>query len=212
MSYKYQQQQNLPQAESREVLTSTLLLFKSIERTNQTVLGNGENFDQCVDSVFLMCPQRVKSAIVKRVKEYKQTSEKYVYTSWCGIQQGTVEHPVRNPETGQVISPIKVESEFVNYHELYNVILNELESAGYHYKTETMTYQVGSTNEKEPDIPLQRIEECKLFLQKAHDMDREAGYKYTLYSLVEKLLPPVPETPVFAEEQESVEATEGEAV
>lgn len=192
-------------------MTSTVLLFKAIERVNQTVLGNGESFDQCVDAVFQMCPGKVKSAVTRRIKEYKMTKEDYVYTFWCNIRQGTPERPLKD-SNGKDTSPILVKSEYVDYRSLLNVIMGELESAGFHYRTETMTFQIGDTKEKEVEIPKQTIETVKMYLDKIIEGDKSTGSKYGLYDLLNRIMPPIPETPVLAEEQEAGEALEGEAI
>jgi hypothetical protein len=183
---------NLPEADIRDTVTISQLLYRQIERCNQAGGSNESlNFEGCVDVLFQMVPNNVRTAVVHRVKDYKQTTERPVYKTNAGVQMGTIEHPVRLPD-GSIWSPIMEKSEFIDYRLLFNIIMQELESAKITWRYDSMTMELGKVDEVEIEIPVETQERAKLFLEDLTRKDNATGYIYTYWELCKKITPDVP--------------------
>jgi hypothetical protein len=172
------------------------LLYRQIERVNMAASGQeGGNFEGCVDQLFKMVPNVVKQAIVKRVKEYRISTDKLVFKYNCGVPMGTIEHPVRD-KYGSIYSPIMERSEFIDYHLLCNIILEECENFGVTWRYDRITLEQGRVDAEPVRIPPQTIEIVRQKITELMDADANTGEKYTYYDLIQILMPTeIPQTP-----------------
>jgi hypothetical protein len=172
------------------------LLYRQIERVNMAASGQeGGNFDGCVDQLFQMVPNIVRRAVVQRVKEYKIKTDKPVFKYNAGVPMGTIGHPVRLPN-GDIWSPIMETTEFIDYHMLCNIILEECENFGVTWRYDRITLEQGRIDAEPVRIPPQTIEMIKQKIAELMDADANTGEKYTYYDLIQTLMPTeIPQTP-----------------
>ncbi len=198
---------SLPDADIRDTVTISQLLYRQIERCNQAGSSNENlNFEGTVDVLFQMVPNHVRQSVVGRVKEYKQTTEKPVYRYNAGTPIGSPEHPVRLPD-GTIWSPIMEKSEFIDYRLLFNIIMQELENSKITWRYDSMTMELGKVDVVEVEIPIETQEKAKIYLEKLIEEDKKAGYDYAeisaesaYYNLCKKITPEIPPpSPVFKE-------------
>lgn len=191
---------SLPETEIRDTVTISQLLYRQIERCNQAGSSNeGLNFEGCVDVLFQMVPNNVRTLVVQRVKEYKQVSEKPVFRYNAGTPIGTVDHPVRLPD-GSIYSPVMERSEFVDYRLLFNIIMQELENSKITWRYDSMTMELGKVDVVEAEISMETQEKAKISLERLVADDLKTGYNYTYYDLCKRITPEIPPpTPHFKE-------------
>ncbi len=202
---KYQGQQNQPpQGEVRDKVDQAQIVYRCIERVNMAGSSNENlNFEGAVDILFNNCPSEVINDVVKHVKEYRQTTDTWVYAYNCGHKIGTPEHPVRYPSgplEGKLWSPILEKSEFVDYRVLFHVIMQTLQEHHVIWRTDNITMELGKVDVKEPEITLQSLEAAKLAISKIVDEDQKTGSTYTLYDILQRITPKIPnEKPTYNE-------------
>lgn len=172
------------------------ILFKQI-LVCENALSNPEtiNADGAIDALFHVCPASVRQKVVSRSREFRETKEVVTYDYWANVRQ----------EASKKVTEVK----HVNYRSLYDIIMQELEAAKMTYRYDSITQVIGNTKEKEAVIPLQTIERVKMELNKILSEDVATGSKYNLWDLLNRIMPPLPATPLLAEtEDENIEVEE----
>lgn len=117
------------------------LVFRQIERTNQSALEDEALFASNIRTLLSMVPSHKRSEIYERTDEFTSIQKNLEYKYWCGVPLGTPEHPVNG-------SPALVEEEVIDWHKLYEIILDVLEECGLTWKFDKWTIEVGAVEEK----------------------------------------------------------------
>jgi len=121
------------------------IVFRQIERTNMSASQGEELFASNVRLLMSHVPSHKRDEILERSEEFTSTSKSLQFKFWCGVPMGTVEHPVNG-------SPFEIEEEVIDWHKLYEVVLDILEDCGITWKFEKWTVEVGAV-EKKKEVP-----------------------------------------------------------
>jgi hypothetical protein len=182
------------------------LALKQVDRCNVSAnAGDAMSFNNSVESLLSMLPKENRAVIEseKYKEQYITRVEELVYQYSCGRKMGTKEHPVyRNKPTDwnynggepELVSPVVIEVEKVNYQVLYRLILSELQNVGVTWKIEPR--ESIDKKIKLPPTPLIRLNDGKmirLLVERGVDTVRDNV----------KVL--IAETPVVEETEETAE-------
>lgn len=127
-------------------LNVEMLVFRQIERINLSATQDEILFASNVRILMSMVPSHKREEILDRSDEYTSTSEHYEWKFWCGVPLGTVENPVNN-------SPYKIEEEVIDWHKLYEIVLEILEDCNLTWQLEKWTIEIGKVKQDKPLPP-----------------------------------------------------------
>jgi len=119
------------------------LVFRQIERTQQSAVQDETVFAANVRLLMNLLPSNKRDEIVERADEYTSTVERYQYKYWCGVPLGTPKEPISG-------SPALVTEETVDWYKMLEIILSAFEECGVTWKTESWTVETGKIKDDEP--------------------------------------------------------------
>lgn len=122
------------------------LVFRQIERTNQSALQDEALFAVNVRNLLNMLPSHKRSEVTERSDEYTSVVQRYDYKYNCGVPMGTPEKPVNN-------SPTLIEETVIDWYLLLQIILDTFEECGLTYKFDKWTVEVGGVEKEEAALP-----------------------------------------------------------
>ena len=102
------------------------------------------SFEMNVTKLLSILPKKQRDAIREREEEYIETYASLKYKHNCGVPMGTPENPVKDEQTGSIISPVPVEETTTNYDLLYEFILEAFEEIGVSWKPEQQISETGA--------------------------------------------------------------------
>jgi hypothetical protein len=140
----------LEEATIRGELDIETLVFRQIERTSQSALQDETLFSVNVRILMSMLPSHKRSEVLERDDEYTSIQTRYDYKYCCGVPMGTPEKPVCG-------SPALVEEEVIDWHKLYEIVLDTFEECGITWKFDKWTVEIGAVEEKEKALPIPAI-------------------------------------------------------
>ncbi len=111
------------------------LIFKQIERTAQSAIQDESLFAANVRLLMSMLPQYKRDELKNMSAEYTSTSQNYQYKYFCGVPLGTPDHPING-------SPFLNEEENIDWHLLFELIMNSYEDIGFTFKSDTRAIEV----------------------------------------------------------------------
>lgn len=142
MSKKPSNEDVFSEPEIRAKLDIEDLVWRQIDRTNISASYDEVVFAANVQTLMSMLPRHKRDELQARHKEYVSTREEWKYRIWAGIQQGTIEEPSDG-------SPWKVEVTEVDWHFLYELVLNAFEETRVSWKTERVTKSLGRVKKED---------------------------------------------------------------
>lgn len=116
------------------------LVFRQMLTTTQSAVEDESLFAVNVRLLLSYLPSYRKEEVLNRADEYSSVIETYQYKHFCGVPLGTPEHPING-------SPALVKEEIVDWHKLFEIILEVFEDAGVTWKHEKWTIEAGKVEE-----------------------------------------------------------------
>ena len=125
-----------------------IIVFRQIERTNMSALQGEEYFASNVRLTLSYIPLHIREGIIARSDEYTNTTKRLEYKTWCGVPLGTQENPING-------SPYEIEEEVIDWHKLFEIVLDTFNNMGLTWKTEKWNVDAGRVKKKgvEPNNP-----------------------------------------------------------
>ena len=158
------------QAPYKEAPNMQVHLMRQIDRClHASTFLEEEAFNSAVSSLLAILPRSIHQAVFNREEEWHLIKEEWQYQYWCGVPMGSPEEPITSDglplkrkriiiattEEGEeveveeeyeawdkVVSPRRIEKEYVDYHELFRVIREELENANMIYSRKPETFVI----------------------------------------------------------------------
>jgi len=148
-SFPIMPEENIPiDVDYKQKINIEYLALKQVDRCNISAnAGDSMSFNNSVESLLSMLPKENRAVIEseKYKEQYITRVEELVYQYSGGRKMGTKANPVyRNNPTDwnykggekELVSPVVVEVERVNYQVLFRLILSELQNVGVTWKIE----------------------------------------------------------------------------
>jgi hypothetical protein len=140
----------LEEATIRGELDIETLVFRQIERTSQSASQDEALFASNVRILMSYLPSHKREEITMRADEYSSIQKKYEYKYNCNVPMGTPEEPVCG-------SPYVIEEEVIDWHLLFQILMDVFEECGVTWKFEKWTVEIGAVEEKEKVLPMPAI-------------------------------------------------------
>ena len=111
------------------------LIFRQVERCAAAAQQDETLFAANVRILLSMLPKIKRDELMDRSDEYTSTSQTYQYKYFCGVPLGTPDHPING-------SPFLNEEENIDWHLLFELIMNSYEDIGFTFKSDTRAIEV----------------------------------------------------------------------
>lgn len=122
------------------------LVFRQIERTSLSALQDETIFASNVRVLLSHLPSHKRAEVINRSDEYTSTVQRLQYKHWCGVPLGTLEEPING-------SPELIEEEVIDWHKLFEIIIDAFESCGVTWQFDKWTIEVGAVGEEKSFSP-----------------------------------------------------------
>lgn len=138
----------------RENLTPELLVRMQIDRCSETSAWEDKTiFNDNVMQLMRLLPSNKREELEVDSELYTVRTTEYIYMKFAGKNLGTVENPYKD-DSGNVLSPIPVETEYIDHNELFKLCLVKLEEAGLMWRLNSVMVDGGRVEEE--DIIIER--------------------------------------------------------
>jgi len=140
----------------REQLSPETLVRMQIDRCNISASWDDLNvFNANVMQLMRMLPSNKRIELEAMKEDYTGYTVTLQYRKFAGHDLGTPEKPFLD-EDGNVLSPIEVAEEYIDYNTLFVLIMLKLEEAGLLWRHNTIQVDGGRVDEEEAilDLPV----------------------------------------------------------
>lgn len=122
------------------------LVFRQIERTSLSALQDESIFASNVRVLLSHLPSHKRAEVLNRTDEYTSTVQRLQYKYWCGVPLGTLNEPING-------SPELIEEEVIDWHKLFEIVIDAFESCGVTWQFDKWTIEVGNVSVERPLSP-----------------------------------------------------------
>lgn len=116
------------------------IVFRLMEHTNVSASQDELIFASYVRLLMSYLPGHKRASVYERETEYMDVKECWHYKYNCGVPLGTPEEPING-------SPYKVEETVIDWHKLFEIIVQTYEDCGLTWKFDKWTIEAGKVED-----------------------------------------------------------------
>ena len=167
-------------------------LGRQIERCNITNSAIDPSlFEKNVKTLIPLLPDSVRDEVSRFMENECVTKvDKLEFKRFCGVPMGTLNKPHKNAD-GDVISPITVTEEYVDYEKLYARIMTAIEDLGLTWKTGSGLIDTGRVRDR-LKVPEHIMSEAKAAVNRILLEAEKEGVYIHPYDMINAMVPDKP--------------------